>query len=198
MKYLFTTPKWQSGVGSIHRDCFECLSLKKKKVEQFWRWQKNVMLPCLNSVFQKFRQTSTGKPFQQDGVTPHTSNISMNWLKAHFPDSLISTKSDFPWSQKSPDLNPLKIFLWGYMKEELCKASLASIYEIKENIREFCTSIGGEILSRVTASFSSRIQRYIQANGGPFEQTLNVNKIYEPELSNNVQTSLLSLKIQNF
>ena len=114
--------------------------------------------------------------FQQDGATPHTSNISMDCLKARFLDRVISTKSDFPWQPRSTDFNPLEFFFWGYMKEDIWKSSPTRIDEIKEKISEFRASIDVEMLSRVNAIFSSRIQRCFQAIGGPFEQAMNVIK----------------------
>ena len=39
--------------------------------------------------------------FQQDGATAHTARVNMDWLKARFPQRLISHRSDFPWPAKS-------------------------------------------------------------------------------------------------
>ena len=107
--------------------------------------------------------------FQQDGATPHTANLSMDWLRERFPERLISSKSDFPWPPRSPDLNPLDFFFWGYMKNEIWKSSPATMEDIKEKIREFCASIDDDVLHRVTQNFNSRIKRCIDANGGLFE-----------------------------
>mgnify|MGYP007024994298 FL=1 len=35
--------------------------------------------------------------FQQDGATPHTSNIALEWLEAHFCGRVISRKTAQPW-----------------------------------------------------------------------------------------------------
>ena len=44
--------------------------------------------------------------FQQDGATPHTANITLEWLDQQFSDRLISRRRDPEWSPHSPDLNP--------------------------------------------------------------------------------------------
>ena len=51
--------------------------------------------------------------FQQDGATPHTSNIALEWLERHFCGRVISRKTVHPWPAHSPDLTPLDFFLWG-------------------------------------------------------------------------------------
>ena len=58
--------------------------------------------------------------FMQDGASSHTSRLAMDWLRNRFPNKLISLKSEFlSWPARSPDLNPLDFFLWGFMKEKI-------------------------------------------------------------------------------
>ena len=44
--------------------------------------------------------------FQQEGATPHTSNVSLAWLRKRFDDKLISRRCDVEWAAHSPELNP--------------------------------------------------------------------------------------------
>jgi len=44
--------------------------------------------------------------FQQDGTTAHTARRSINLLREHFPERLISLKGDLQWPARSPDLAP--------------------------------------------------------------------------------------------
>ena len=114
-------------------------------------------------------EASSDSIFMQDGAPAHTSRMAMEWLEKRFPGRLISNKSDFIWPPRSPDLNPLDFFLWGYMKEQIHRAQPGSIAEVKQLIENFMASITEDLLQRVTGQFVSRIRRCIEANGGVFE-----------------------------
>lgn len=56
--------------------------------------------------------------FQQDGATPHTARIVLEWLAEKLGEHFISLRSNIEWPPHSPDLNPL-YFLWGYLKDRV-------------------------------------------------------------------------------
>jgi len=46
--------------------------------------------------------------YQQDGTTPHCSNVSLEFLQWYFPgDRLISRRTDNPWPAHSPALQTI-------------------------------------------------------------------------------------------
>ena len=51
--------------------------------------------------------------FQQDGATAHTARDTMQLLREHFPERLISLRGDLPWPACSPDLSPCDFFSMG-------------------------------------------------------------------------------------
>ena len=51
--------------------------------------------------------------FQQDGATAYTARETIDMLRTHFPNRVISRFGDVPWPPRSPDLSPLDFFLWG-------------------------------------------------------------------------------------
>ena len=53
---------------------------------------------------------------QQDGATPHTANIAMDWLREHFGDRFISRRHSPEWAPVSPDLSPPDFYLWCFLK----------------------------------------------------------------------------------
>ncbi|KAI6658763.1 hypothetical protein LOD99_15088 [Oopsacas minuta] len=53
--------------------------------------------------------------FQQDGATPHTANITINWLKELFKHRVVSKRCEIGWPPYSPDLSP-QIFSMGLFK----------------------------------------------------------------------------------
>lgn len=56
--------------------------------------------------------------FQQDGATPHTARIVLEWLAEKLGEHFISLRLNIEWPPHSPDLNPL-YFLWGYLKDRV-------------------------------------------------------------------------------
>ena len=124
----------------------------------------------LMEIFPEYSEEANSQAmFMQDGAPAHTSRMAMEGLENRFPESLISNKSDFIWPPRSPDINPLDFFLWGYMKEEIHRAQPGSIAEVKQLIQNFMTSISEDLLQRVTRQFVSRIRRCIEVHGGVIE-----------------------------
>ena len=112
--------------------------------------------------------------YQQDGVTPHTSNVSLEYLCRYFPgDRLISCRTDNRWSAHSPDLSPPDLFLWGYLKERVYDNNLQTIDALKENIRREIRRIPREMLDRVINNFNVRVATVIQTRGAWIEYVIN-------------------------
>lgn len=103
--------------------------------------------------------------FQQDGATAHTARASMNLLREHFPDRLISLRGDFTWPARSPDLTPCDFFLWGYLKSIVYTDRPRTLNHLKDNIREAIANIPIDMLERVQRSFENRVSQCIE-NGG--------------------------------
>ena len=57
--------------------------------------------------------------YQQDGAAPHNSRIVSNYLSQRFPNSWIGTNGPVRWLPRSPCLNPLDYFLWGFIKNSV-------------------------------------------------------------------------------
>ena len=56
--------------------------------------------------------------FVQDGATAHTSVSTRQFLSDAFgADRVISKFFNTPWPARSPDLNPVDYFLWGFARE---------------------------------------------------------------------------------
>ena len=110
--------------------------------------------------------------FQQDGATPHTANITMEWLNHRFPDRLISRRREPQWSPHSPDLNPPDFYLWGFLKDHVYENRPQSIAELKVAITQRIRSIRREECVRVINNFAHRLQACLQRNGGHLEHIL--------------------------
>jgi hypothetical protein len=54
--------------------------------------------------------------FQHDGAPPHFSRNVQGILNRMYPNRWIGRGGPRHWPGRSPDLNPLDFFLWGYVK----------------------------------------------------------------------------------
>ena len=93
--------------------------------------------------------------FQQDEDTAHAARVAIDCLKARFIQRLISHKSDFLWPVWSPDLSPLDVFLWGFVKERVFRTAPSNIAQLKNEVREVIASIDVKILQYFSKSCCS-------------------------------------------
>ena len=54
--------------------------------------------------------------FKQDGAPPHWGSHVCQFLDATFPNRWIGRDGPTPWPQRSPDITPLDLFLWEYVR----------------------------------------------------------------------------------
>uniref|UniRef100_UPI00358E2E41 uncharacterized protein n=1 Tax=Myxine glutinosa TaxID=7769 RepID=UPI00358E2E41 len=110
--------------------------------------------------------------FQQDGATPHTANVTMEWLDHRFPDRLISRRREPELSPHSPDLNPPNFYLWGFLKDHVYENRPQSISELKVAITQKIRAIRKEECVRVIDNFARRLQVCLRRKGGHLEHLL--------------------------
>ena len=107
--------------------------------------------------------------FQQDGATPHTADITLEWLDERFSDRLISRRRDTEWSPHSPDLSPPDFYLWGLLKDRVYQNNPKTIAELKLAITQNICAIKREECARVIDNFARRLQECLRRNGGHLE-----------------------------
>ena len=103
---------------------------------------------------------------------PHTSNISLVWLRERYHDRLISRRCDVEWAADSPDLNPPDFYLWGYLKDNVYENNLQTIGELKAAITRKIRQIPKEECVRVIDNFARRGQVCLQRRGQHLEHIL--------------------------
>ena len=111
--------------------------------------------------------------FQHDGAPPHYSIEVRSYLDQVFPGRWIGRGGPVRWPPRSPDLTPLDFFLWGYLKDKINCQSFSSLEDLKSKIGEEMSKIGPETLENVQASFMTRVEACISAEGRQFEHTLH-------------------------
>ena len=123
-----------------------------------WFWKKHLDTPNYRKYY-----------FQQDGATPHTSNLVQNWLSEKFGEKFLDKKK---WPPRSPDLNPCDFFLWGHLKSKVYYPLPKNIIELKANIEREIKSIKKEVLKKTFENFRKRLELIILAEGKYIENVL--------------------------
>jgi hypothetical protein len=69
--------------------------------------------------------------FQEDGAPPHYLGKVREYNNTLFPCQWIGREAPRAWSPRSPDLTPLDLFLWGFLKGRVfVPPLLANIVEL--------------------------------------------------------------------
>lgn len=117
--------------------------------------------------------------YQQDGAPAHFARDVRTFLNRQFPNQWIGRAGPFLWPPRSPDLNPLDFFLWGYIKDIVYSEAPTTRLNMMDRIRRACESITPEILRNVKSNFRRRLLLCLENNGTQFEHLLY------PERANN-------------
>ena len=102
--------------------------------------------------------------FQQDGATCHTGTLDV--LRLHFEDRIISRRADVVWPPRSCVLTPLDYYLWAALKYK-CYADKPEIIDaLKDNIREAIDEIQLHTIDNVQsmAIVSTHVERIFVHN----------------------------------
>ena len=113
--------------------------------------------------------------FQYDGAPAYWYGDVLDELDEMFPGKWIGRFGPIAWPARSPDLNELDFFFWGYMKERIYSTPYNDFDELRNRIQEAVDSVTPEMLERVHKNFIKRCRACIQAQGGKFEHFLKCN-----------------------
>jgi hypothetical protein len=78
-----------------------------------------------------------------DGASPHISHYVHAFLDREFPDHWIGSGGPIPCSPRSPDLTPLDILFWGFVKDVAYCEKVQDVNELHDRINkatEYVTS----------------------------------------------------------
>jgi hypothetical protein len=103
--------------------------------------------------------------FQQDGATCHTSRATMAVLSTLFGERIISKGATIEWPPRSPDLNPLDFWFWGYAKGLVYINKPRTLEQLKQNITEVAHNVTHEMLQNTYDNFVKRLS-YCQESQG--------------------------------
>jgi len=110
--------------------------------------------------------------FQQDGAGPHNARVVTNYLNGQFPDRWMGRHGPIHWPARSPGLNPLDFFLWGYCKEIIYRKLPEDIEDLNNKLHFAIWSIDDDILRKTQINLLRRMRACITMDGGHFEHLL--------------------------
>lgn len=110
--------------------------------------------------------------FQHDGAPPHFTNDVRTWLTENYP-TWIGRGGVVAWPPRSPDLNPLDFFVWGYMKSEVYMTAVHNEEDLHNRIFEAANKLRDILTNKVTvAAMRKRARMCIRENGAQFEHKI--------------------------
>jgi len=110
--------------------------------------------------------------WHQDGAPPHNARIVSDFLNIHFPNKWIGNQGPVRWPPRSPDLNPLDFFLWGYLKNLLYKDTPRDLGELRRNLNRECRIIRPYFILRAINKVQQRAAKCCENGGNIFEHLL--------------------------
>lgn len=108
--------------------------------------------------------------FMQDGAPAHSTIRVREFLDQHF-HAWIGRGVNAPirWPPRSPDLNPLDFFVWGYLKNIVYLNRAQDINELRNKIEEALDTITVDMLGNTHAELRRRLLHCINVGGCHFE-----------------------------
>ncbi|GBM94843.1 hypothetical protein AVEN_93043-1 [Araneus ventricosus] len=107
--------------------------------------------------------------FQHDGAPSHNVSSVQQYIRDTFQQQIIGYGGCVEWPPRSPDLNPLDFFLWGYIKQRVYATPPPILQELRNRITDACASLSPAMLCNVQREVQSRVQMCIVAEGHHFE-----------------------------
>ncbi|XP_026320368.1 uncharacterized protein LOC113230565 [Hyposmocoma kahamanoa] len=110
---------------------------------------------------------------QQDGCPAHYARPVHDYLNTEYPGRWIGRLGPILWPPRSPDLNPLDFFYWGFIKSKVYAKPIENLAELRNKIVEAAEDFNlrryGRLIKR---SFLRRCRACIYAEGKQFEHLL--------------------------
>lgn len=110
------------------------------------------------------------KWFQQDGAGPHNARIVTQHLDDRFAGYWIGTNGPVRWPPRSPCLNPLDYFLWGFVKNKVYDRPVQNVEILEARITEAFQSVSPVHIRNSVREMDRRTSLCIEHRGRHFEQ----------------------------
>ena len=116
---------------------------------------------CIINVVRRFRET--GAICSQNRIgSPKSARTSKNIHK-------LEKSIEENRAPRSPDLNPLDFFLWGYCKENVYRNNPRCINDLRRNVENIMSKISAAMCSKVICNFEKRVHNCMLRQGDHFQ-----------------------------
>ena len=118
---------------------------------------------CYQAILNEFLFTKIEEEdickiwFQQNGVTCHTAETTVDVLRPAFKDRIISRKTDVVWSPRCYELTALNYYLWGAVKDKFYADKKETIDALKNNMREAISEIHLHTIDNVLKNWTDHV-----------------------------------------
>lgn len=138
---------------------------------QYLEFLRNNLNELLGDVNLSIRRRMV---FQNDGAPCHFARDVREHLNETFPRRWIGRGGPISWPARSPDLNPIDFFLWGYYKEMVYAKESNTEAELREKLRQAEIKIkeNSDAFRNLKQNFLRRCHLCIEAGGRHFENLL--------------------------
>ena len=79
--------------------------------------------------------------FMHDGAPPHFALAATAILHQRFPNKWIGPQGPIQWPARSPDLDQLDFYLWGYLKAIMYSTPIDNVEILRQRIKQGCQQI---------------------------------------------------------
>lgn len=138
---------------------------------QYLQFLQNSLRDLLDDIPLNLRQNMW---FMHDGAPPHYPLAVRNYLDEWLPHRWFGRGSEFPWPPRSPDLNPLDFFFWGYIKSLVYTEEIRTREQLLQKIHDSTNVIRNKqgTLFQVRRYLVKGLRKCIEENGGHFSHLL--------------------------
>lgn len=138
------------------------------------RYREKIIIPFvrdLNNFCRARNLQFRTQWFQQDGATSHTAVRTLDLLRQHFDNRIISRGTDFEYPSHSPDLTPPDAYIWGIMKDKIFHSENppANIAELRERIQNIFRQLHQPLFINMFIDLQNRYEACLRRNGEHFE-----------------------------
>jgi hypothetical protein len=109
--------------------------------------------------------------WQQDGAPCHVTDHNMRYLDRKFEGRVVSRRAirGHDWPARSPDLNPLDFFHWGFLKSQVYTPKPRDLNELKLALERAVARVDVDMCRRSVMDVRNRAEKCIANHGGHFE-----------------------------
>ena len=141
------------------------------------KFLEETVIPELKELNPESPGTLDGMTWVQDGASIHKTDENIKFLSdAGFQSRIFSatnkrcpTLVELSWPPRSPELNPLDFWVWSELKRQVYFPKPQNLEELEQSIVNAVFNLDPESIKKACASFFSRCQKLIGADGGYIE-----------------------------